>query len=135
MDASQLDTAMSIVKSIDWSAWVTALATGVLALMTFIYVRLTRKILEVQLDPCVILSVIHDQERPTILQLLAKNVGRGLAHDISFEFSRPIPAKAFGMSDAEAEVAKPMTYGPLMDGIPALGPGEERKIDGANMED
>ena len=124
-----LDTLGSIDKSIDWSALITTIATCFLALLTFIYVRLTRKILEAHSDPCVVLSVIHDRERSTILQLVAKNVGSGLAHDISFEFSRPIPARAFGMTVDESKIAKPMTNGPLVDGIPALGPGEERKID------
>lgn len=124
-----LDTLVSIGKSIDLSALVTTLATCFLALLTFIYVRLTRKILEAQTDPCVVLSVISDQERSTIIQLVAKNVGKGLAHDISFDFSRPIPARAFGMTSDKANVAKTMVNGPLVDGIPALGPGEERKID------
>jgi hypothetical protein len=52
---------------LDWSAWVTALATLVLAVLTFVYVRLTKKILDAQSDPCVILTVVHDEDRTTIL--------------------------------------------------------------------
>ena len=115
--------------SIDWSAWITTFATFVLAVLTFVYVRLTGRILAAQSDPCVILTVIHDEERASILQLVARNVGTGLAHDIRFEFSRPLPAKAFGLSAADAKEAKEMKSGPLIDGIPALGPGECRKID------
>jgi len=129
MDKAALDLIVSMSKSIDWSAWVTTVATAVLALLTFIYVRLTKRILENQSNPCVIVSVIHDDERPTILQLVIRNVGAGLAKDISFEFSRPIPARAWGVSENEAKTAEAMTVGPLMEGIPALGPGEQRRID------
>jgi hypothetical protein len=58
-----------------------------------------------------------------------KNVGSGLAHDIHFNFSRPIPAKAWGMDVESAQLVESMTSGPLIDGIPTLGPGEERRID------
>lgn len=118
-----------VFSSIDWSTWITALATLVLAVLTFVYVILTRKILSSQSDPCVILSVIHDEDRSTVLQLIAKNVGTGLAHDVRFEFSHPIPARAWGLSPDKAKKAEEMTDGPLIRGIPALGPGESRKID------
>jgi len=118
-----------ISLTIDWSAWVTAVATIVLAVLTFIYVRLTGKLLASQSDPCVILSVVLDEERPTIIQLVVRNVGTGLAHDIRFEFSRSLPAKAFGMSKENSNETEIMKDGPLVNGIPALGPGETRKVD------
>ncbi|MDH3437119.1 MAG: hypothetical protein OEN48_09050, partial [Betaproteobacteria bacterium] len=105
------------------------IATFGLAILTFIYVNLTRKILNSQSDPCVILTVIHDEERATILQLVARNIGSGLAHDVKFEFSRPIPSRAFGLTENDSKNAQSMENGPLIDGIPALGPGECRKID------
>lgn len=120
---------VAIWNSINWGIWVPAVATVVLAVLTFIYVRLTKGILEGQSNPCVIVSVIHDDERPTILQLVIRNVGSGLAQDISFEFSRPIPAHAWGIAENQAKTAEPMTRGPLIEGIPALGPGEQRRID------
>lgn len=129
MIASALDIIVSISKSINWGIWLPAAATVVLAVLTFIYVRLTKGILESQSNPCVIVSVIHDDERPTILQLVIKNVGAGLAQDITFEFSRPIPARAFGIAEKDAKTAEPMTTGPLIEGVPALGPGEQRRID------
>ncbi len=119
----------NISSSIDWSAWVAALATLVLAILTFVYVILTRKILSSQSDPCVVLTVVHDEDRSTVLQLVAKNVGTGLAHDVRFEFSHPIPARAWGLSTEKAKKAEKMNDGPLINGIPALGPGESRKID------
>ncbi len=120
---------VAICNSINWGVWVPAAATVILAILTYIYVRLTRGILEGQSNPCVIVSVVHDEERRTILQLVIRNVGSGLAQDISFELSRPIPARAWGIAENEAKVAEPMSRGPLIDGVPALGPGDERKID------
>jgi hypothetical protein len=119
----------AVAQSLNWSALVTAVATGALAILTFIYVWLTRKILKVQSDPYVILSIIHDYDRPSMLKLVVKNVGPGLAHDISFNFSRPIPEKAWGIDVEKAQTAEILTTGPLIDGIPMLGPGEERKFD------
>jgi hypothetical protein len=129
MEQDIIKTINDISSSIDWSAWITALATLVLAFLTFVYVILTRRILSSHSDPCVVLTVVHDEDRRTILQLVAKNVGTGLAHDVRFEFSRPIPAKAWGLSADNAKKAEEMIDGPLLNGIPALGPGESRKID------
>lgn len=129
MFKDSLDFIISTTKSIDLSAWVSAIATVILASLTFIYIRITKRILEAQSNPCVIISVIHDEERPTILQLVIKNVGAGLAEDISFEFSRPIPARALGISEKDAKTVETFTSGPLVEGIPALGPSEQRKID------
>lgn len=129
MDDSTTKLIAGIVSTLDWSAWITASATLTLAVLTFVYVVLTRKILAAQSDPCVVLTVVHDKERSTILQLVAKNVGPGLARDVRFEFSYPVPARAFGTSPENVEKAGLMEDGPLIDGIPALGPGESREID------
>ena len=119
----------SIITALDWSDLVTSIATLILAILTFVYVRLTSKILSSQSDPCVVLTVVHDEDRASILQLVAKNVGTGLAHDIRFTFSHPLPARAFGLTEQNAKKAETMAEGPLINGIPALGPGECRKID------
>ena len=116
-------------KEDQMSDWITTFATLVLAVLTGIYVWLTRRILDAQSDPCVIITVMHDEDRPSMLQLVVSNVGTGIANDIRLEFSRPLPAKAFGISEEEAKQPEEMTDGPLIDGIPALGPGECRKID------
>ena len=129
MAQSILQSITECAALIHWSPWVTAGATIVLAVLTYRYVKLTGKILATRSEPCVILTVAHDDDRPTILQLVARNVGTGLAHDIRFEFSRPLPARAFGLSQSAATDATEMKDGPLIDGIPALGPGECRKID------
>lgn len=118
----------SVITALDWSDWVTSIATLILAILTFVYVRLTSKILSFQSDPCVILTVVHDKDRPSILQIVAKNVGSGLAKDIRFTFSHPLPCKAFGLTGLSSKKKEVMTEGPLINGIPALGPGECREI-------
>lgn len=119
----------SLITALDWSDWVTAIATLILTLLTFLYVRLTSKILSSQSDPCVVITVVHDENRPSLLQLVAKNVGPGLARDIHFTFTHPLPARAFGLTVEGAKKAETMTEGPLINGIPALGPGECRRVD------
>jgi hypothetical protein len=95
MEQSIFHSFVEVVRSFDWSVGITAGASIVLCVLTFVYVRLTSKILSIQSDPCVILTVVSDEERPTLLQLVARNIGTGLAHDINFEFSRPLPSRAF----------------------------------------
>ncbi len=119
----------SIIVALDWSDWVTSIGTLILAILTFVYVRLTSRILSSQSDPCVVLTVVHDKDRPSILQIVARNVGPGLAKDIRFTFSRPLPAKAFGLTGLSSKKVETMSEGPLISGIPALGPGESREID------
>jgi hypothetical protein len=102
--------------------------TLILAVLTGVYVRLTHKMLRAQTDPCVIVSAIHDESRPTLLELVVQNVGRSVAHDIRFESSQPIPYRAFGHDPAKAAEAPRLTSGFLVNGIPALGPGETRKM-------
>jgi len=120
---------ITLLEIANWSSWVTAVATFVLAFLTGIYVWVTHRILKAQSAPCVIVSVVHDDTRPSILQLVVRNIGRGLAHDVTFEASRPIPARAWGITLDKAQDPEIMSSGPLIDGIPALGPGEERRID------
>jgi len=129
MDQSAIQSIIEFSKSVDLSAWITAGATLILAVFTFVYVRLTERILSAHSDPCVIITVVQDEERPTILQLVVRNIGSGLAYDIKFEFSRPLPARAFGLTKDNIKKAAEMKDGPLINGIPALGPGECRKID------
>lgn len=118
-----------VLGQFDWPTIVTATATAVLAVLTGSYVRLTKKILSAQSDPCVVVTVVHDEHRATMLQLVAKNIDSGMAHDIRFEFNYPIPARAFGVAEADAKDSTTMTDGPFISGIPALGPGDVRKVD------
>lgn len=113
----------------DLSNWVTAIATAILAIITWFYVRLTKQLLDAQTDPCVIVATEHDLNSPTIIQLVIKNIGTGLASDITFQCSQPLPQFAWGLAVEDAKDAEVMTAGPLIDGISGLAPGEERRLD------
>ena len=70
----------------------------------------------------------------TFIMCFSFRMMNAIAHDISFEFSKSLPMRAWGIPLSEAKDAPKMDSGPLIEGIPALGPGEERKIDWGNME-
>jgi hypothetical protein len=110
-----------------WAA-VAAVAAGLSALFAAIYTRLTYRLVQTQSEPNVIVYVHHDDSRPTILEIVIKNIGNGLAKDIVFQSSRSIPGHAFGVNVAQAKPATDITSGPLIDGIPLLAPGEKRVI-------
>lgn len=110
-----------------WTA-VAALAALLSALFAAFYTWLTFRLVRSLSEPNVVVYVKHDESRPTMLQIVVENIGRGLATDISFTPSRPIPYRAWGVSIGEAKTEETMTSGPLIEGIPALGPGDSRKI-------
>lgn len=110
-----------------WTA-VAALAASASACLAALYTWLTYRLVRSQKEPNVIVYVRHDESRPSLLQIVIENIGRGLATDVSFKASRPIPARAWGISEAEAKPSEPMTEGPLVHGIPGLGPGDSRKL-------
>ena len=104
------------------------LVTSILVYLTSRYVKLTNQLVQTQEVPYVIVYARHDESRPSILQIIIENVGRGVAEDIRFDLSRPMPADAFGIDVKEAKDPKKMDSGPLIVGIPGLGPGDKRKI-------
>jgi len=105
-----------------------ALAASISALFAALYTWLTFRLVRSQSEPNVVVYVKHDYSRTTILQIIVENIGRGIANDIRFKSSRPIPAQAMGVAVDEAKRAVTMTEGPLIEGIPALGPGDSRRI-------
>jgi len=99
----------------------------VTALVATTYTYLTLKLVRAQSDPKVIVYVKHDFHRPSILMIVVENIGRDIAHDVKFVSSRPIPAHGWGIEKGDAVTAGAMK-GPLVDGIPALGPNDSRQI-------
>jgi len=81
-----------------------------------------------QVDPHVIVYATSDEKRPGVIILVIENVGKSMARDVTFKFSKPLPMKAFGINEAGAAQPKEMNAGPLITGIPALGPGAKRII-------
>lgn len=115
----------------DWIPLWTAIAAGaatVTALVTIAYTYFTLKLVRSQSEPKVIVYVKHDLERLTVLMLVIENIGRDIAHDVTFTSSRPIPARAWGIEGPDSTQAKTISDGPLVNGIPALGPGDTRTI-------
>jgi hypothetical protein len=110
-----------------WTA-IAALGASLSALFAALYTWLTFRLVRAQSQPNVVLYVRHDESRPSILQIVIENIGRSLATDLVFKASGPIPHQAWGLSEGQAKPAQPMTEGPLIDGIPSLGPGDSRKI-------
>src|SRR5450759_4290869 len=110
-----------------WTA-IAASAASLSALLAALYTWLTFRLVRAQSEPNVVVYVRHDDSRPSVLQIVIENIGQGLATDLSFKASRPIPHKAWGLAEAGAKPAEQMTAGPLVDGIASLGPGDSRKI-------
>lgn len=119
-----MDNLSELLKSgIFWTA-VAAFAASLSALFAAFYTFLTFRLVRSQAEPNVVVYVRHDESRPTIIQIVIENIGKGLASDIRFESSRPIPAKVW----QPAETVEAMKEGPLIEGIAQLGPGDSRKI-------
>lgn len=83
-------------------------------------------LLRIQRDPDVTVIAIHDDRRPSIINLIIQNTGQGAARDVTFSSNCPIPARAFGFEGAPQPAA--MSDGPLIRGIPTFAPGEKRII-------
>lgn len=83
-------------------------------------------LLREQHDPQVIVYAVADRKRPSIVNLVIKNIGKGIAHGVMFESSEPIPEKAFGFDGAK--VPDHMRSGPFVTGIPMLHPEELRVL-------
>ena len=81
-------------------------------------------LLRSQQDPEVVVYAIPDPRRPTIINLIIENIGKGIARDVSFASDRPMPWEAFGFEGAK--MPKQMERGPLIYGVPFLSPGERR---------
>lgn len=77
-------------------------------------------------DPHVVVFANPDERRPSIINLVIENTGRSAAWDVRFHSSIPVPQEAFGIENAKQP--KPMDHGPIVNGIPCLGPGSKRVI-------
>lgn len=82
--------------------------------------------LKLHRDPEVVIYAIHDEKRPSFINLIVENTGSSHAQDVTFSSNRPIPARAFGFEDAETP--ENMCEGPLIQGIPSFARNEKRII-------
>lgn len=119
MEAPMVDPHWTVLAGF----WITVVAVAVAVgsvLVSYLVFRAA-------VDPCVIVYATPDVRRPSIILLIIENTGRSLAKNVTFELSRPLPSHAFGFLP-DPPLAKEMTEGPLISGIPALGPSAKRVI-------
>ena len=113
----------------DLSSWVTAIATAVLVAITFANLRIFKRTFEARFEPHVIVTLgLDENSTGHVIMLIIRNIGTGLAEDVTFELSRPIPKWAGGISPESANIREDMSEGPIISGIPSFGPGESRKL-------
>jgi hypothetical protein len=105
----------------------TVVTAAVSAVAAAVYTWLTFSLVRSQGEPKVVVFACGDSDRPSVIMIRIANIGRDVATDVSFVTSRPIPEKAFGL-DTSGKVADVMRDGPLVKGIPVLGPGDTRDI-------
>lgn len=101
----------------DWISTFMALIATASTVVTYILYRSST-------DPLVIVYVSPDLKRPSIVNLIVKNIGKGPAYGVKFEPNRILPAQAFGISAPETNPQK-MSSGPMVHGIPFLAPDQQ----------
>jgi len=79
-----------------------------------------------QADPEVVVYAEADEKRPSIINLIIKNIGKAAARDVTFTPASDVPSQAFGLDPESAKDAEKMANGPLVRGIPFLPPGGTR---------
>ena len=108
------------------SGIITAVATIVLAILTGIYVHLTRQILKSMSVPEIVVGIRWDQEKKNengshdySVRICVRNVGQRIARNVRFDFDSSFsPFGDFGIAFKNIEI--------LESGIPALEPGHEK---------
>lgn len=104
-----------------WASFLAALIATSATVINYLFFRS-------QIDPNVIVHASDDYNRPSLIVLIIENIGKSIAYDVKFETSKPMPKSAYGIDVGTAKMAEPMDEGPLINGIPALGPGSKRII-------
>lgn len=95
-----------------------------MALIATASIIVTYAVFRSSTDPVVIVYADPDLKRPSIVNLIIKNIGNGAAHSIKFKPTRPLPCEAFSIEVPE-KMPAPMEAGPIITGIPFLAPGQQ----------
>ena len=107
---------------IAFSALITAIATGVLAVITYCYAKTTRRILKASNKPEILIFLFPDETYPSCINLCIQNIGTGFAHKIYF-------AGDFSFTPMLPHGWKPLAEnGILKNGIDYLPPGKKVEI-------
>ena len=113
----------------DWIQWGMLFATFFLVAASVAGTTINYFLLRSHVDPEVVVYTALDDRRPSILIIIMENVGRSPAYNVRFEPSGPIPKNAWGIEGlSEDRQVETMQEGPLIDGIPVLGPGGRRVL-------
>lgn len=111
-----------------WAGLAAAVLGGLGAVASAIAAWMAFSEMRAQSSPYVVVRVVHDFTRPSVLMLIIQNTGRSAAYNVAFECRPPLPSRAWGIEEPTTP-GKLFTDGPFITGIPALGPGETREID------
>lgn len=117
---------MTPEAAVHWTTTGMFWITVVMAVLTITATSISYLIYRAATDPNVVVYATLDERRPSIILLVIENIGKGIAKNVTFNFKKPIPSRAFGWADAPMPAQ--MQEGPLITGIPALGPGARRVI-------
>lgn len=104
--------------------WVTV----ALVLVTMLATAYNHLLFRSTVDPLVIVYATIDDKHPTLILLVIENIGRGVAKRVRFTTEKTLPEHAWGLDDKEAKSPGLMAAGPIVTGIPALGPGARRRL-------
>lgn len=78
------------------------------------------------ISPEVIIYVDDNPDAKSIINLVIKNIGRGVAKNIKFKPNKALPKNAFGFEEAKMPLV--MDEGPIITGISNLAPDSSRVI-------
>ena len=113
----------------DWIQVAMLVATIMLVLASMGGFTINYYLLRSHVDPEVVVYTANDDRRPSILIIVIENVGATPAFDVRFEFPREIELEAANNPAKPIDdIWRPMREGPLVDGIPLLGPGGRRVL-------
>ena len=113
----------------DWIQVAMLVATIMLVLASVGGFTINYYLLRSHVDPDVVMYTAHDDRRPSILIIVIENVGATPAFDVRFKLPREIERKAANNPAKLIDpIWRPMREGPLVDGIPLLGPGGRRVL-------
>lgn len=108
----------------DWtaiSAVVTAVATVVLAVLTWRYVKLTHEIVEAQTQP--IVTLVLDRDENGVVSFVLRNDGGGAAFDVQVELPSEVRKHPFSSEQPLTDgPLQEMKDGPMVSGVPCLPP-------------
>lgn len=107
------------VIGVFWASIVAAIIAVSATIINYLFFRS-------QVDPHLVVYATHDDRSPSIIFLIIENIGKSVAKDGRFEFSKPFPRDTFGFENPPQPQI--LNKGPLFTGIPSLGPNAKRII-------